>query len=68
MTTRSRSPNSGFSRRTLLRAAAAAGALVGTGHARLSLAAGGGPADRKLVFVLLRGGMDGLGAVPAAGE
>jgi uncharacterized protein (DUF1501 family) len=45
--------------------ATAAGAATFPG---LSLAALPGTGDRKLVFVILRGGMDGLYAVPAVGD
>ena len=58
------------SRRHLLQAALAAAATAP--FARLSLAAGAGnPASdggRRFVFVVLRGGMDGLTAVPAIGD
>ena len=55
--------NSNLSRRRLLTAAALM-PLTAT----LSLA-GTGPADSaRFVFVVLRGGMDGLGAVPAIGD
>lgn len=53
------------SRRAWLRAAASSALLP---LAQLTLAAGAGPEGRKFVFVLLRGGMDGLGAVPAPGD
>jgi uncharacterized protein (DUF1501 family) len=53
----------------LLRAAGAATVLTGGAlWARLSMAAHPGAGHRKLVFVLLRGGMDGLGAAPAMGD
>ncbi len=60
------------SRRQLLRKALA-GALAGTlsPWAQLSVAAtpaGGAAAARRFVFVILRGGMDGLNAVPAGGD
>ncbi len=60
------------SRRQLLRQAFA-GAFAGTltPWAQLSVAAapaGGGTATRRFVFVILRGGMDGLNAVPAVGD
>ena len=52
-------------RRVVLKALGGAAALAGL--PRLALAA---PSDgeRRLVFVFLRGGMDGLAAVPAAGD
>lgn len=49
-------------RRSLLTAAAA---LAG---ARLQVARAAAPGDARLVFVLLRGGLDGLSAVPAVGD
>ncbi|HWH84509.1 MAG TPA: DUF1501 domain-containing protein [Burkholderiaceae bacterium] len=52
-------------RRQLLRAALGAAAL--TPMATLSLAAPSG-SDRRFVFVILRGGLDGLSAVPAVGD
>ena len=51
-------------RRNLLRAALAGAALAP--WARLSLAAG--PSEQRFVLILLRGGMDGLSAVPALGD
>jgi uncharacterized protein (DUF1501 family) len=36
--------------------------------ATLSFAAGPAPADRRFVFVILRGGLDGLSSVPALGD
>lgn len=36
--------------------------------ATLSFAASGAPADRRFVFVILRGGLDGLSSVPAVGD
>lgn len=56
------------SRRRLLRGAATAGAALLAPWAQLSLAAGIGSSDRKLVLVLLRGGLDGLAAVPVPGD
>ncbi len=53
-------------RRRLLRAALAAAALTPT--ATLSLAASRSAGDARLVLVILRGGMDGLYAVPAIGD
>lgn len=59
----------GLSRRSLLRAAGSAAAATLAPWAGLALAgAGSGTRGRKFVFVLLRGGMDGLGAVPALGD
>jgi uncharacterized protein (DUF1501 family) len=52
-------------RRQLLRAALGAAAL--TPMATLSLAAPSN-SDRRFVFVILRGGLDGLSAVPAIGD
>jgi uncharacterized protein (DUF1501 family) len=54
-----------LSRRSLLQAAAG-GALAP--WARLSLAGTGQPGANRMVFVILRGGMDGLYAVPAVGD
>ena len=51
-------------RRNLLRAALAGAVLAP--WARLSLAAG--PSEQRFVLILLRGGMDGLSAVPALGD
>ncbi|HSI46727.1 MAG TPA: DUF1501 domain-containing protein [Ideonella sp.] len=58
-----------FSRRGLLRAAGA-GALLGaaSGLSTLALAGPGQPGGPRLVFVILRGGLDGLYAVPAIGD
>jgi uncharacterized protein (DUF1501 family) len=56
----------GISRRRALQSM-----LVAAGTAplaRLSLAAGAPGSDRRLVVIVLRGGMDGLGAVPAPGD
>ncbi len=54
-----------ITRRRLLAASLAAGfanlSVVGTAHA-------GEKSDKRFVFVLLRGGMDGLAAVPALGD
>ena len=57
------------SRRQLLQGAAAFGAL-GTlaPFSGLSVAAGNPAASNKLVLLILRGGMDGLTAVPAPGD
>src|SRR5271156_6396314 len=54
-----------FSRRQLL-AAASAIALTGTGLPRLAVAAT--ETDRRFVFVIQRGAMDGLAAVPPYGD
>jgi uncharacterized protein (DUF1501 family) len=51
-------------RRTLLGGLAAAGLTAPLG----SLAFAAGPAQRKLVLVILRGAMDGLAAVPPLGD
>jgi uncharacterized protein (DUF1501 family) len=62
------SRGSAFSRRDVLGAAAAA---VLVAPARLALArtaTTASPDDARLVFVLLRGGLDGLAAVPAIGD
>jgi len=53
-------------RRRLLRAALAAAALAPA--ASLSLAAPAGGGNGRFVLVILRGGMDGLYAVPAVGD
>ncbi len=59
-----------LTRRTLLRAAVAGLALLPM--ARLSVAAAppgrGGSSGRRFVWILLRGGLDGLWAVPAPGD
>lgn len=52
-------------RRLLLQAAAAAPLLP---WARLAVAQGAAGAGNRFVFVILRGGMDGLTAVPALGD
>lgn len=58
-----------LSRRGLLRGALAAGTAAATGSwAALSLGGVANPGDRRLVVVVLRGGMDGLWAVPAIGD
>jgi uncharacterized protein (DUF1501 family) len=54
------------SRRRLL-LATLAGAALGT-RMTLSFAGSGGPDGQRLVMVILRGGMDGLSAVPALGD
>ena len=54
------------SRRHLLLGAAAFGAL--SPFSGLSMAAGNATAPNKLVFLILRGGLDGLTAVPAIGD
>jgi uncharacterized protein (DUF1501 family) len=54
------------SRRHLL-ATGLAAALLGP-TARLAVAAGAGATSNRFVFVILRGGMDGLNAVPAVGD
>ena len=53
-------------RRRLLRAALSTSAL--SPLASLSFAAGAQPGDARFVFVILRGGLDGLSAVPAIGD
>ena len=53
-------------RRHLLGATLAGGAL--SAWSSLSLAALAAPTDRRFVLVILRGGMDGLYAVPAVGD
>ena len=62
----SAAPGSATLRRRGFLAAAAAAAL-GAWPA-LSLAGRAGPADPRFVLVILRGGMDGLGAAPALGD
>lgn len=58
-----------LSRRSLLRGALAAGTAAATASwASLSWAGTAGPGDRRLVVVILRGGMDGLWAVPPVGD
>jgi len=53
-------------RRRLLAAFAAAGALAAA--PRLVFAGTGAPGGNRFVLVVLRGGMDGLGAAPAIGD
>ena len=53
-------------RRRLVLAAALAGGCAGT--ASLAFAASPRPTERRFVLVILRGGMDGLSAVPAIGD
>jgi uncharacterized protein (DUF1501 family) len=53
-------------RRRLIAGALTAGALGP--FASLSFAAGGKTGDARFVFVILRGGLDGLSAVPAIGD
>jgi uncharacterized protein (DUF1501 family) len=53
-------------RRRLIAALAAAGALAA--GPRLAFAGTGAPGGSRFVFVVLRGGMDGLGAAPAVGD
>ena len=55
-------------RRHLLRSALATAATLATPWATLSLAAAPAPSANRFVFVILRGGMDGLHAVPALGD
>jgi uncharacterized protein (DUF1501 family) len=58
-----------LSRRALLRGALAAGTAAATGSwASLSFGGTAGPGDPRLVVVILRGGMDGLWAVPPVGD
>ena len=61
-----RSPPADPTRRRLLGTAAAATALGA--WSSLSFAGSAGPSGNRLVFVILRGGMDGLGAAPAVGD
>ena len=56
--------HSDFSRRQLLRA----GALALMSTARLAMAGTADASNARFVFVVLRGGMDGLYAVPALGD
>ena len=56
--------HSDFSRRQLLRA----GALALLSTARLAMAGTADASNARFVFVVLRGGMDGLYAVPALGD
>ncbi len=56
-------------RRRLLGAAGAAAAAGALGAwSTLSFAGAAGPGGNRLVLVILRGGMDGLGAAPAVGD
>ncbi len=55
-------------RRHLLRAALATAATAAAPWATLSLAAAPASSANRFVFVILRGGMDGLHAVPAVGD
>jgi uncharacterized protein (DUF1501 family) len=61
-----------FTRRHLLQRAAVTGLTTGllSSMASLSVAASAkaGPQDKRFVMVILRGGMDGLSAVPAIGD
>lgn len=62
-------PLTSTSRRAWLRGALAAGTAAATGSwASLSLAGVANPGDRRLVVVVLRGGMDGLWTVPVIGD
>lgn len=54
------------SRRRFVAGTALAGVLAGASS--LSFAGSGGLAGNRFVLVILRGGMDGLGAVPATGD
>ena len=56
----------GLSRRQLLGGALAAGAT--STLSTLALAGGAGNGGNRFVFVVLRGGLDGLGAAPAVGD
>ncbi|MEY4429625.1 MAG: hypothetical protein RLZZ182_2314, partial [Pseudomonadota bacterium] len=58
-------PQASLSRRRALRHIGLAGVLP---WASLALAAGAAPTQNRLIVVLLRGGLDGLGAVPAVGD
>src|SRR4029079_10064434 len=53
-------------RRSFLTGAAALGALAPLASARAAFAAA--PTDRRFVLVLLRGGLDGLHALPPHGD
>ena len=53
-------------RRRLLTATAVTGSLLG--WPTLTLAGAAGPGANRFVLVILRGGMDGLGAAPAVGD
>jgi uncharacterized protein (DUF1501 family) len=53
-------------RRNFLKSLGAAGAAAALGLPRIAFA--NIPGERRLVIVLLRGGMDGLGAVPPIGD
>ena len=55
-----------LSRRRLLASAALGGALGA--WSTLSFAGSAGAGGNRFVFVILRGGMDGLGAAPAVGD
>jgi uncharacterized protein (DUF1501 family) len=58
-----------LSRRRLLRGALATGAAAATGSwATLAMGGTAGPESPRLVAIILRGGMDGLWAVPAIGD
>ena len=56
-----------FDRRTFLKTGAACSALAMVG-ARARLAYAALPDDRRFIVVILRGGLDGLAAVPAHGD
>ena len=57
-----------IARRAWLRATAAAGLGALAPWAGLSLAGAATPGGPRLVLMILRGGMDGLSAVPALGD
>ena len=61
-------PAADLSRRRMLRNAAVLAGTLAPPWSRLSWAAGPPGDERKLVVVLLRGGLDGLAAVPAPGD
>ena len=56
-----------FDRRTFLKTGAACAAFLGVG-ARARFAHAALPDDRRFVVLILRGGLDGLAAVPAHGD
>jgi uncharacterized protein (DUF1501 family) len=56
------------SRRSFVRAALTAGALAPWASLAVAQPLAGASAQRRFVFVILRGGLDGLAAVPAIGD
>src|SRR5436853_6794019 len=55
-----------WTRRSFFKASTACGAVAMAGRVRFAYAAL--PADKRFIVVILRGGLDGLAAVPAHGD